>query len=117
MEGYRNILRAIDFSPHSEIAVGRAAILVSGTDAQLTLLHVIEFFPEDRSNEAIAPEDADPRKYRMSRACAGLAEQARRLGEKQAAQEVVVSEHSAKHEIVRFAKERNMDLIMVRVGN
>ena len=41
MEGYRNILRAIDFSPHSEIAVGRAAIVAIGTDAQLTLLHVI----------------------------------------------------------------------------
>ena len=41
MEGYRNILCAIDFSPHSEIAVGRAAIVASGTDAQLTLLHVI----------------------------------------------------------------------------
>ena len=88
-------------------------MLARSTDAQLTLLlHVVEFFPEDRSNEQIAPEDTDPEQYRMSRARAGLAEQAQRL-EIEAAQEVVVSEHSAKHEIVRFAEERKMDLIVV----
>ncbi len=43
----------------------------------------------------------------------GLAEQAGRLGELEATQEVVVSEHSAKREIVRFAKERRIDLIVV----
>jgi len=113
MEGYRNILCAIDFSPYSESAVERAAVLARDTGAQLTMLHVVEFFPEDRSNEQIAPEDTDPAQYRMSRARAELAEQAQRLGEIEAAQEVVVSEHSAKHEIVRFAEERKMDLIVV----
>lgn len=113
MQGYRNILCAIDFSPHSETAVDRAEALARSTGAQLTLLHVIEFFPEDRSNEQIAQEDIDPAHYRMSRARAGIAEQAGRLGKIEAAQEVVVSEHSAKHEIVRFAEERQMDLIVV----
>ncbi|MBL3529596.1 MAG: universal stress protein [gamma proteobacterium endosymbiont of Lamellibrachia anaximandri] len=113
MEGYRNILCAIDFSPYSEAAVERAVALTRSTGAQLTLLHVVEFFPEDRSNEQIAPEDTDPVKYRMSRARAKLAEQARFLGEIEAAQEVVVSEHSAKYEIVRFGEERKMDLIVV----
>lgn len=113
MEGYRNILCAIDFSPYSESAVERAVVLARSTGAQLTLLHVVEFFPEDRSNEQIAPEDTDPKHYRMSRARAELAEQARHLGEIEATQEVVVSEHSAKHEIVRFAEEGKMDLIVV----
>jgi len=113
MEAYRNILCAIDFSPYSEAAVERAAALALSTGAQLTLLHVVEFFPEDRSNEQIAPEDTDPAQYRITRARAGLAEQARRLGEIEAAQEVVVSERSAKHEITRFAEERKMDLIVV----
>ena len=113
MEGYRNILCAIDFSPYSESAVERAMVLARSTGAQLTLLNVVEFFPEDRSNEQIAPEDTDPAHYRMSRARAGLAEQARRLGEIEAAQEVVVSEHSANYEIVRLAEERKMDLIIV----
>ncbi|HBH35329.1 MAG TPA: universal stress protein [Gammaproteobacteria bacterium] len=113
MESYRNILCAIDFSPSSEAAVDRAAVIARDTGAQLTLLHVVEYFPVDRSNEQIAPEDTDPEQYRMSRAHEGLADQARRLGEIEAVQEVVVSEHSAKHEIVRFAKERQMDLIVV----
>jgi len=113
MEGYRNILCAIDFSPYSQAAVERAAVLARATDAQLTLLHVVEFFPEDRSNEQIAPEDIDPEQYRMSRARERLAEHALRLGKIEAAQEVVVSEHSAKQEIVRFAEERKMDLIVV----
>jgi len=113
MVSYRNILCAIDFSPSSEAAVDRAAALARSTGAQLTLLHVVEFFPEDRSNEQIAPEDTDPAHYRMSRAREGLAEQARRLGENRVAQEVVVSERSAKYEIVHFAEERKMDLIVV----
>ena len=113
MESYRNILCAIDFSPSSETAVDRAAVLSRDTGAQLTLLHVVEYFPVDRSNEQIAPENTDPEQYRMSRAHEGLADQARRLGEIVSVKEVVVSEHSAKHEIVRFAKERRMDLIVV----
>jgi universal stress protein A len=113
MESYRNILCAIDFSPSSEAAVDRAASLARDTGAQLTLLHVVEYFPVDRSNEQIAPENTDPQQYRMNRAHELLADQARRLGEIESLQEVVVSEHSAKHEIVRFAKERQMDLIVV----
>jgi len=113
MEGYRNILCAIDFSSYSEVAVERAMILAISGGAQLTLLHVVEFFPEDRSNEQIAPEDTDPARYRMSRARAKLAEQARRLGKIEATQAVVVSERSAKHEIVHFAREQKMDLIVV----
>ena len=113
MESYKNILCAIDFSHYSEAVVKRAAVLASDTGAQLTLLHVVEFFPVDRSNDQIAPEDIDPEQYRMNRANERLAEQALHMGKTEAAQEVVVSEHSAKHEIVRFAEERKMDLIVV----
>jgi hypothetical protein len=42
-------------------------------DAQFTLLHVVEYFPEDRSNVQIAPEDVDPEAYREERARASLA--------------------------------------------
>jgi len=113
MEVYWDILCAIDFSPYSEAAVERAAVLDLSVGARLTLLHVVEFFPEDRSNEQIAPEDIDPAQYRMSRAREGLNEKAQHLGELEAAQQAVVSEHSAKHEIVRFSEERQMDLIVV----
>ena len=36
MEGYQNILCAINFSPYSKTAVERAALLARSTGAQLT---------------------------------------------------------------------------------
>ena len=35
---------------------------------RLTLLHVVEYFPEYRSNELIVPEDSQPRAYRKQEA-------------------------------------------------
>ncbi len=113
MEGYRNILCATDFSPCSETALKRASSLAKTYNAQLTLLHVVEHFPEDRSNEEIAPEYTDPAHYRMSRAREQLAAQAARLGDADIAQEVLVSEHAAKYGIARFAGEQQIDLIVV----
>jgi len=113
MESYRNILCATDFSPCSEAALKRALNLAKSYSARLTLLHVVEHFPEDRSNEEIAPEYTDPAHYRVSRAREHLAEQAARLGDADIAQEVLVSEHAAKYEIARFAEEQQIDLIVV----
>ncbi|MGD8999803.1 MAG: universal stress protein [Granulosicoccaceae bacterium] len=113
MEGYQNILCATDFSPHSQVAAERAAQLAKQYGAQLTLLHVVENFPEDRSNVQIAPEDVDPVAYRKEQAGASLAELARHLGRNDAGQEIRFSPHSARHEIVHFARERNVDLIVL----
>lgn len=113
MEGYRHILCAIDFSGYSERAAKRAFELARHYAARLTLLHVVEYFPIDRSNEVIAPEDADPAVYREQRERASLAELVKRLGSEEVTQDVRFSPHSAKREIVRFAKEQNVDLIVV----
>ncbi|HEC16974.1 MAG TPA: universal stress protein [Sedimenticola sp.] len=114
MNGYRNILCATDFSPTSEAAADRASSLARSYGARLTLLHVVEYFPEDRSNEEIAPENVDPAHYREGRARERLAAQAARLGgDVDIAQEVLISEHAAKYEIARFARDRQMDLIVV----
>lgn len=113
MEDYRNILCAVDFSPYSVAAAERAASMARSHGARFTLLHVVEYFPEDRSNEQIAPEDVDPAQYRTSRAREALADLAGRLQEMETVREVIVSEHSAKYEIVRFAENRQMDLIVL----
>ncbi len=113
MENYRNILCATDFSPSSEAALKRALALVKIYGSQLTLLHVVEHFPEDRSNEEIAPENVDPAHYRMDRAREHLAAQAARFGDTDIAQEVIVSEYAANYEIARFAQEQQIDLIVV----
>jgi len=113
MEGYQNILCATDFSQNSHAAAERAAELAKFYGAQLTLLHVVEYFPEDRSNEQIAPENIDPKEYRKEQARTALATLAQQLGVDEAEQTVVFSIHSAKHAIAPFAGENNIDLIVV----
>jgi len=113
MEGYQNILCATDFSDYCRVAAERAADMASRNGAELTLLHIVEHFPEDRSNVEIAPEDVDPAVFREERARASLVEFGKHLGYDKLVQEVRFSTHSAKHEIVCFAEQQNTDLIVV----
>lgn len=113
MEGYRHILCATDFSQTSDRAARRAAYLARRDGASLTLLCVIEFFPEDRSVEQVAPEDRDPEQYRRDRARELLAQQAERIGIGEADQEVAESSRSAGYEIPRIAAGRHVDLIVL----
>lgn len=113
MDNYKNIVCATDFSAHSRAAAERAAQLARLHGAGLILLHVVEYFPEDSSNEFIAPEDVDPATYREQRARDALAELAAALGDISPTLEVRFSTHSAKHVIVDFAEERHVDLIVL----
>jgi len=113
MKPYQNILCATDFSQYSQVASERAAELAQYYGAQLTLLHVVDHFPEDRSNEQIAPENADPTAYRKEQAHASLTELARHLGQSDARKEVRFSTYSAQHEILHVAKEWGVDLIVL----
>jgi universal stress protein A len=82
-------------------------------DARLTLLHVVENFPQDRSNEVIAPENVDPREHHESRARDRLEELARSTACEAAAREVRITTRSAWHEIARFARDEAADLIVL----
>lgn len=113
MQSYQNILCATDFSAHSVAAVERAVDMAQRNDAHLTLLHVVEYFPEDRSNLQIAPEDADPATFRKEQAFKLLDELAQRLKFETAQKEVRFSSRSAKQEIVQFAMQQNIDLIVL----
>lgn len=113
MKNYRKILCATDFSRNCRAAAERAAEMAGRYDAKLTLLHVVEYFPEDRSNDAIAPEDADPEVYRTEKALASLAKLADELGHADAAREVAFTTGSARHAIVDFAREHSADLIVI----
>jgi universal stress protein A len=110
---YRNILCAVDFSEGSQIACARAAALTECFGSTLTLLHVIEHFPEDRSNNIIAPENVDPSEYRENEAHRNLAELAAKAGCNEAAREVHFSPRTGWHEIVHFAQETKVDLIIL----
>ena len=113
MAGYQNILCATDFSTYSD------AVFLCGTElaklygAKLTLLHVVEYFPEDRSNILVSPENTDPKDYREKQAQTSLADQVRASGYENVKTVVRFSSHSAREEIIHYASERNIDLIIV----
>lgn len=113
MEDYRHILLATDFSPACEAAAQRAAALAARFDAQLTALHVVDYFPEDIPIDRIAPEDVDPATFLVNQAREALKQLAERVARPHLEQEVLMSTHSAKHEIIRFAKDRQVDLIVL----
>jgi universal stress protein A len=113
MKFYRNILCATDFSPFSDRACVHAANLAKEAGATLTLIHVVDHFPVDRSNEEIAPEDVDPKAFREQKAREELESQTIRTGCPEAGREVAFSTHPAEHEIVRYAGANGVDLIVV----
>lgn len=113
MKAYQNILCATDFSDYCKAAAERAAELAQHYGAQLTLLHVVEYFPEDRSNDRIAPENIAATEYREEQARNSLAALVLHLGRNDVEQEVLFTTHSARHEILRFAEKRKVDLIVV----
>lgn len=113
MKTYRHILCATDFSTPSDDACRRASELARESAAKLTLLHVVDHFPEDRSNEEIAPEDIDPTRFSEERARSGLRDQARRIDFPDANQAVRFTTHSASHEIAHYADAHDVDLIVI----
>lgn len=113
MKNYRHILCGTDFSAASDDACMRARELARESGAKLTLLHVVDHFPEDRSNEEIAPEDVDPKKFHEERSRIGLRDQARRIGHPEAIQEIRFTTHSAAHEITHYAAANGVDLIVI----
>jgi len=120
---YLHILVATDFSPVAEKAACRASALAMLIGAKLTLLHVLEHFPEDIPNYSIAPENIDPEKFYTELAHNKLIELRDNLckeGSAEAAEvivsthiDVVVSTHSAGREISEYATRKNMDLIVL----
>ena len=113
MIAYSKILFATDFSEFSDNAANRAAELARAHDADLLLLHVIDYFPENIPNEWIGPEDISPAEYLQNRAKEELSGLAGRFGVEPLMQQVILSSHSARHEIARFAEQNNVDLIVL----
>ena len=110
---YGHVLVAIDFSLFSERAARRAAEIAAVSNASLTMLHVVDYFPEDVPLDVVAPEDEDPAEFLDRHARERLTDLARDIGQQDAEGRVAFSTHSARHEIVRLSKEQGVDLIVV----
>jgi len=113
MNEYRHIICATDLSENSQYVCARAAALSGCFGSRLTLLHVIEYFPEDKSNEFIEPEDVDPKQYRENEALKILSKLAGSIGCGNASKVVLFSTHSGWHEIVHYALDKEADLIVL----
>lgn len=109
---YRRILLAADFSEHGERAVERAAGLAKMDQAELIVVHVVEFIPTlDSSFGPIVPFDVDLTEQVVETARKSLAAVAERLG--LAPGQCRIEIGSPKNEIVRVATEIGADLIVV----
>jgi universal stress protein A len=113
MAGYQHILFATDLADASERAGARAASLAECLGARLTLLHVVEHFPEDLPVETIPPEDVDPKAFLEQRGRERLEELARRLQLPAAEKRVSLTHTSARHEILRIVQAEGFDLLVL----
>lgn len=114
MSIYKHILVAVDFSDINRLAVEHASILARLNNCELTLLHVIEHFPIDGgplssvfqyNTESIEALSQDVR--------AKMKELVTLIEYENIKTELRITSKSARHEILRFAKEHKTDLIVV----
>jgi len=110
---YRRVLCAADLAKDCPEVIARARAWSRPDAAELIVLYVEEHFPPDRSNELIPSEQLDPETHLRERAHASLGNLAGEACLEGARAELVVSERSAKHEIVHFAATREVDLIVI----
>lgn len=113
MESYRHVLVATDLSPPGEAAALRGADLAHRYQARLTLLHVIEHFPEDMPVALVPPEDIDPTAFLLGRAEASLVRLVDLLGRGEVQHKVIISTRSARHEIHEFVRASGADLLVL----
>ena len=113
MAHYRHIVCATTLDENSRQACARAAALSGCGGGRLTLLYVVENFPQDSSVKEIAPEHEDPQIFREHRARQRLAELARDVGCEGAELQVRFCDGPAWREILRAAQETEVDLIVL----
>jgi universal stress protein A len=110
MTTYRRILLVVDLTEDSAILGRRAQALAAALGAELELLHVVEFVPVEPMGEALMPS-VQIEEELLERARQRLAALAAELGLGGAACRVETG--NVKSEIVRVARERHSDLIML----
>jgi universal stress protein A len=110
MSGYRRVLLVLDLNEHS-LAVGRRAQeLAVASSAEVELLHVVEFVPVEPMGETIMPAVQIENEL-LERAGERLRAMATELGLPNAPCHVEAG--NVKSEIVRVARERRADLIVL----
>ncbi|HYM42152.1 MAG TPA: universal stress protein [Steroidobacteraceae bacterium] len=107
---YRRILLVLDLTEDSLFLGRRAQALAAALGAEIELLHVVEFVPVEPMGEALMPS-VQIEDELLQRARQRLTALAAELG--LAGVSCRVESGNVKSEIVRIARERHADLIML----
>jgi len=110
MRDYRKILLCLDLTDDSDKIAERARTLATAFGAEITLLHVVEYVPVEPMGEALLPAVQIEGEL-VERARVRIVELAARLGLDHC--ERLVNTGNIKTEVVRIAKTRAIDLIVI----
>jgi universal stress protein A len=110
MPVYRRLLVVVDLTEDSLVIGRQAQALASGFGAEIELLHVVEFVPVEPMGETLMPS-VQIEDELLERARHRLATLSGELGLPITAARVEAG--NVKSEIVRVAKERGVDLIVL----
>jgi len=114
MSAYKRILVATDFSDINQLAVKRASLLAKQDNCILILLHVVEHFPLDGGPlTSVFQYNTEPGDALAQHVRAKLDELKGKLELEDVQMEFRITEKSARHEILRYAKVHDVDLIVV----
>ena len=110
MSSYRRILLVLDLNEDSITVGQRALALAAAVGAEVELLHVVEFVPVEPMGETIMPA-VEIENELLDRATTRLRTTASELGMPGAVCHIEAG--NVKSEIVRVARERHADLIVL----
>ncbi len=110
MRDYKNILLVVDLSDDSQIIGERAKAIAACYQADITLLHVVEYVPVEPMGEALLPTVQIEGEL-VERAKLRLAELAKRLSLSNSRQ--LIETGGIKTEIIRAAQRLHSDLIVL----
>ena len=110
MAVYRRVLLVVDLTDDSVAIARRTQALAAALGAEVELLHVVEFVPVEPMGETLMPA-VQIEEELLARARLRLRSLAEQLGLPQAA--CHVESGNVKTEIVRAARERHADLIVL----
>jgi universal stress protein A len=110
MADYKKILLVVDLSDDSQIIGERAKAVAASSQADITLLHVVEYVPVEPMGEALLPT-VQIESELVGRARTKLGELSRRLSLEHCRQ--LVETGSIKAEIIRTAQKLGSDLIVL----
>lgn len=112
MNTYKHILLAVDLSPTSQQVAIKAQQLATLNQAKLSIIHVVEIIPMiDINYETVSPFTTELNQILISNAEKNLGFFVSEL--KLAPEEQLLEQGDPRDEIIRVAKENQVDLIVI----